>query len=65
MIKNKYAAFGLFMILVIVFWNLLDLLYSMFISRNGYQFAAGNDLGLPVVTAAGAGYFLFLRDRGE
>jgi len=63
MIKNKYAAFILFIIAFLAFWNLLDYLYSAFITRSSYQFAAGSDLVLPVVAAVVVGYILFLRKK--
>ena len=46
MIKNKYAAYGLFVILFLVFWNILDCL---------------RDLITPLALAAVSGYLLFLR----
>ena len=65
MIKNKYAAFILFLIAFLAFWNLLHYLYSTFIARSSYQFAVGSDLGLPVIVAAVSGYILFLRNKSE
>ncbi len=65
MIKNKYIAFGLFVVLFMAFWNLLDYLYSTFIAKSAYQFGAGIDLGLPIVVAIVAGYFAFLRKKAD
>ena len=65
MIKNKYVAFVLFVIAVLAIWNLLDYLYSTFITGSSYQFAAGIDMGLPVVVAAGVGYFLILKRNSD
>ena len=65
MIKNKYAAFILFFIAVLFFWNLLDYLYSTFITGSSYQFAMGSDMGLPVVAAVIVGYILFLRKKSD
>ncbi len=61
--KNKYIAFGLLVVLVLVFWNLLGLLYSSVITRSGYRFGAGADLFIPLVVAVVMGYLLFLRKR--
>lgn len=63
--KNKYILFGLFMVLVISFWNLLEYLYSSVITHSGYQFNAGTDLFMPIVTAAVIGYLLFLKGKSE
>lgn len=63
MIRNKYAAFVLFIIAFLAFWNLLDYLYSTFITGGAYRFAAGSDLGLPAVIAVVSGYILFLRKK--
>jgi len=65
MIKNRYAAFVLFIIAVLAFWNLLDYLYSTFIIGSSYQFAVGSDIGLPVGAAAVVGYILFLRKKSD
>ena len=65
MIKNKYAAFTIYMIVVLAVWNLLDYLYSTFITHSGYRFGAGIDLGLPVVVGGVVGYFLFLRKNDD
>ena len=56
MIKNKYAAYGLFVILFLVFWNILDCLYTSLITGNSYR-----DLITPLALAAVSGYLLFLR----
>ena len=34
MIKNKKLAFGLFVVLAVVLWNLLDYLWSVFIAGS-------------------------------
>ena len=65
MIKNKYAAFILFIIAFLAVWNLLDFLYTTFITRSAYQFAAGTDLAIPLVVAAVSGYLLFIRNKSE
>jgi len=65
MIKNKYAAYILFIIAFLAFWNLLDYLYSTFITGGSYHFTAGSDMGLPVVVAVAVGYILFLRKKSD
>lgn len=61
MIKNKVVAFILFLVLFLVFWNMLDLLYCAVITRSSYHFAGLGDLGLPVIIAAVVGWLLILR----
>ena len=64
-LKNKYILFGLFVVFVIAFWNLLEYLYSSVITHSGYQFSAGTDLFMPLVTAAVIGYLSFLKGKSE
>jgi len=61
--KNKYIAYGLFLILFTVFWNLLDFLYATLITHSGYRFGVGTDLFIPLVVAGVLGYLLFLRKK--
>ena len=61
--KNKYAIFGLFIVLVLVFWNLFDFLYATLITHSNYRFGAGTDLLIPLVVAVVMGYELFLRKK--
>lgn len=65
MIKNKYVAFGLFVVLFMVGWNLLDFIWSALITKSPYIFSAGTDLAIPLVAALVIGYFLFLRNKAE
>ena len=65
MIMNKYAAFILFIIAFMALWNLVDYLYSTFITGSSYQFTAVSDMGLPVVVAVVVGYILFLRKKSD
>ena len=59
--SGKVLKFILYIAVFILFWNLLDLLWASFISRSGFSFAAGLDLGIPLVAAAVTGYLLILR----
>ena len=61
--KNKYIAFGLFLILFMALWNLLDYIYATLITHSGYRFGAGTDLLIPLVVAGVSGYLLFLRKK--
>ncbi len=65
MIMNKYAAFIQFIIAFMALWNLVDYLYSTFITGSSYQFTAVSDMGLPVVVAVVVGYILFLRKKSD
>ena len=65
MIKNKYVAFGLFILFFCAFWNLLEYLYSAFITHSAWQFTAGLDLGAPFLAAVIIGCLLFLRGKGK
>lgn len=63
MVKNKTLAFVLFIALFLIIWNLLDFLYSALITGNGYGFAAGGDLFIPLVVSVVVGYLFFLRKK--
>jgi hypothetical protein len=63
MIKNKYAAFALFIVLVIAFWNLFDFLYGTFITGKGYSFESCLDGGMPLVVGIVVGYLTILRGK--
>ena len=65
MIKNKYVAFILFIIIFLAFWNLADYLYTTFITSGAYHFAAGTDGVLPAVVAMVSGYLLFMRKNSD
>ena len=65
MIKNKYIAFVLFVVVFLAFWNLADYLYTTFITRGAYCFAAGRDGAVPVAAAIVSGYLLFLRKNSD
>lgn len=65
MIKNKYAAFVLFIIAFLAIWNLLDYLYTAFITGGAYHFAVGSDGAIPVVVAIVVGYLLFVRKNSD
>ena len=65
MIKNKYAAFGLFVALFFALWQLMDFLYSTLITKIGYQFSPIIDLTVPLVVAVTTGYLLFLRKKND
>ena len=61
MIKDKRVAFGLFVVLVAIFWNVLEFLYGTFITHNGYTFSVGTGMMLPLGLSLVLGYLLFLR----
>ena len=65
MVKNKYVAFALFVIVFLAFWNLADYLYTTFITNETYHFTAGVDGSLPAVLAIVSGYLLFLRKSSD
>ncbi|MBQ6518087.1 MAG: hypothetical protein IJI14_05160 [Anaerolineaceae bacterium] len=65
MIKNKYAAFVLFVIAFLALWNLADYLYTTFITNGTYQFSVGTDAVIPAAAAIISGYLLFLRKNSD
>ena len=65
MVKNKYAAFVLFVIAFLALWNLADYLYTTLITSGTYHFAVGTDGAVPAVIAIVSGYLLFLRKNSD
>ena len=65
MVKNKYVAFVLFVIIFMAFWNLADFLFTTFITSGEYHFAAGTDGVIPAAVAVASGYFLFVRNNSN
>ncbi len=62
-IKNRKVAFGIYVVLCLVFWNLLDFAWAVLISKSSYHFSGGRDLGIPLGLAIISGYLLFLRNN--
>ena len=46
--KKKSMQIVVYVICFILFWNLLDFLYSIFITRTPYRFSMTNDMLLPL-----------------
>ena len=65
MIKNKKTAFVLYVVLFLLFWNVLEYIYSVLITQQPYYFTPGTDMGLPVILALISGYIFFLRNKSE
>ena len=63
MIKNKYVAFGLFVVIFLALWHLLDFLFNTFITGKGYQFSPAIDLVVPIAVSIAVGCVLFLRKK--
>lgn len=65
MVKNKYIAFGQFIIVFLAVWNLADYLYTTLIMNGTSHFGAVVDGVIPVVVAIVVGYFLFVRKKAD
>lgn len=61
--KNGKVAFGIFVVLFMVFWNLLDFIWAVFISKSPYHFSGRSNLVIPLALAICSGYLLFLRNK--
>ena len=61
---NKNVAFGIFVVVFMALWNLVDFLWTVLIEKGTYQFGVGSDLAIPFVVAIVSGYLLFLRRKG-
>lgn len=63
MVKDKKTAFVIFVVIFMALWNLLDFLYSTFITKACYQFRTSTDLLIPLGMALVLGYLQFLRNE--
>jgi len=63
MIRNKYIAFVMFVIIFLALWNLADYLYATLITNETYHFAAGSDGVIPAAVAIVSGYLIFIRNN--
>lgn len=62
--KSDFISIGLLALFCVVFWNLLDFIYTVLIRGGAYSFSAFNDICLPVVIGVTVGYITVLR-RGR
>ena len=62
MIKNKYLALVLFVLFVLVFWNIFDFIFN-FVTGRPYTFEVGDELILPIVVGSLTGGMLFLKEK--
>ena len=60
---DKYTAYALFTGMFVLFWNVLDYVYSVVITKVGYHFTSGTDLFYPLLAALVLGYLLFMRKK--
>ena len=60
MIKNKYVALVLFVILVVAIWNVAQYIWHDLVSKDVWTFAVGYDVIRPGVVGAAVGYVLFI-----
>ena len=51
-----------FIFLVVVFWNILDFIYSTLITKSGYNFTFDSNIGLPLVVGVVVGYLILFRN---
>ncbi|MBR3227032.1 MAG: hypothetical protein IKF68_00640 [Erysipelotrichaceae bacterium] len=59
MIKNKYIAYGIYIVCFVIFWNLLEFLFN----TSGFRFNWTTDIVVPCAAAMTSGHLLFLRNR--
>ena len=58
MIKNKYVAFVVFVVLFLIIWNALQYFMGKF--ENGYD--VNNNILMPLVVSVACAYVTYLRD---
>ncbi len=63
MIKDKRVAFALYVVLFIVFWNIIDILWSRFAEGAGYDPATGFEIVTPLIVALVTGYLFTVAEQ--
>ena len=60
MIKDKKAAFALYVVLFILIWNIAEKLWLIFVDGNGYNITVGFHIATPLIVAVVTGYLFFV-----
>lgn len=60
---KKIYPFVLFAVFCVIFWNLLDFVYTVWITGGAYRFSVFNDVCLPAVIGLTVGMFTNLRKK--
>lgn len=47
--KNRLITLGIYILMFVILWNLLDLCYCKLISRSDWSFSPGNNILYPAV----------------
>lgn len=63
MIKNKYVAFAVFVVLVAAIYNLLVFLVGLIFTHSPFHFDVWHNVILPMLLGVAVGYFTFLREK--
>ena len=62
--KSGFISIGMLAVFCVIFWNLIDFVYTVLIKGGAYRFSAFNDICLPLVIGMTVGYITVLR-RGK
>ena len=60
---NRYVKIVIYVVVFFGAWNLVDYLYSTFITREGYVFGTFDNLLLPLICGIVLGAFFFFREN--
>lgn len=63
MLKHKGLIYVLFVICVIIVYNVLDYFYVKYISETIFSIEVETNILIPLITGLVSGYLLFLRDK--
>ncbi|MBQ9903144.1 MAG: hypothetical protein IJM51_12305 [Clostridia bacterium] len=61
--KSDFISIGILAVFCVVFWNLLDFIYTVLINGGSYSFSVFSDICLPVVIGMTVGYITALRRK--
>lgn len=61
--NNKLFVLVLFVVAIVVSWDILDFLYTTMITGNQFQFESSSNLINPIIIGLVGGYLFFIRGR--
>ena len=61
--ENKYIQFAVFVVFVVIFWNIYEIFISKMLTHADYAFNFMRDITQPLLFGTVLGYLFYLRRR--
>ena len=59
--QNRKVAWAVYVVCFLLIWNILEFIYTVFLTGTPWHFTIGQNGGLPLIIALVSGYFLIVR----